>query len=474
MTRATATAMSLRRALAIGSVVLTVTSLAVCGALIWSTTELRHINERTSWNLESVRLAEEAKIDLLLLAGSPSSAVRQNVEDDLVSKLAESRGYVITERGRRALDTADHEVHAYLDRSHEQGTGQPLSTDAAYAAVDELVSIHSQQTAEAFEQVRFWDRAADILGFTVGGILIVIVGGFVGWLQRRGVRPIFAIGDAMTRFGKGQRDARAPERGPAEIREMAERFNDMAAALGSQREAQMTFLAGVAHDLKNPLSILKMSVALYPLDGTSSPEIVRETSQRVRRQIVRLERMIDDLLDVTRIEAGKLEMKFEVQDATRLIRQSVDLFEGVSPEHRLELAVPERPVSLSCDPLRIEQVMTNLISNAIKYSPKGSRIAVTLEHNGSDAIISVIDEGVGISRDDQRRLFEPFRRLGLSKEAVRGVGLGLFVVKRIVEAHRGRIEVDSEPGHGSTFRVFLPAQPEAAVRPSTADEHAPA
>jgi signal transduction histidine kinase len=113
-------------------------------------------------------------------------------------------------------------------------------------------------------------------------------------------------------------------------------------------------------------------------------------------------------------------------------------------------------VILRCDPLRIEQVVTNLTSNAIKYSPRGGAVDLVLQRNHHEVITTVTDHGVGMTEEDSRRLFEPFRRVGLSAETAPGVGLGLYVAKRIVEAHQGRVEVESKPGQGSTFRVYLP------------------
>ena len=123
----------------------------------------------------------------------------------------------------------------------------------------------------------------------------------------------------------------------------------------------------------------------------------------------------------------------------------------------IDVQLPEEPAVVECDPMRIEQVVTNLISNAIKYSPDDAPVTVSVASNDEEVAVSVADRGIGLSEEERQRLFEPFRRVGLSKEAVPGVGLGLFVVKRIVDAHHGRIEVESEPGEGSTFRVLLPA-----------------
>jgi signal transduction histidine kinase len=125
--------------------------------------------------------------------------------------------------------------------------------------------------------------------------------------------------------------------------------------------------------------------------------------------------------------------------------------------------MPDEPIVVECDQLRIEQVITNLISNAIKYSPPGASVDVAVEPCEGHVAVRVTDRGRGIATEDLDRIFEPFRRVGLSRECVPGVGLGLFVVRRIIEAHRGRIELDSEPGAGSTFRIVLPRSPSSHV-----------
>lgn len=458
--------MSLRRSLAIGSLTLGAASLTVCGVLVWSTGELEEINHITTRDLESIRLAEEAKIDLLVLAGHTRRPARDDeIAADLRSKLKASRTYVTTAGEQRWLDKAEVDVEKYLAGRAETGPASNAAADQAYATVDSLIAINSRETAEEFQRARDWDRRSNVLGWSVGALLLCSVIGFLLWLERRGVRPLFAISDAMVRFGRGDRSARAAEEGPAELRDMAVRFNEMATALASQRDAQMTFLAGVAHDLKNPLSVLKMSSDLARRSESLPPELVRELAERTRRQVTRLERMIGDLLDVAKIEAGQLEIKLERHDVVELVRQSVELFEGVPSKHEITLTVPDRPVVLSCDALRIEQIVINLVSNALKYSPEASAVDVRVARSTSSLVIAVVDRGVGISTEDQKRLFEPFRRVGLSKEAVPGVGLGLFVVRRLVEAHGGRIDIESSIGAGSTFRVLLPLPRDAAARP---------
>ncbi len=231
----------------------------------------------------------------------------------------------------------------------------------------------------------------------------------------------------------------------------------MAAALAAQRHEQVAFLGGVAHDLRNPLSALAMSVGTLAPEGPMPPEkSIRRTVATIRRQVTHLERMIGDILELTKIEAGHVELQPDVRQLEPLVREVVSLFEVTSGGQRIKASIPDEPVRVRCDAMRIEQVVSNLVSNAIKYSPSGRDVEVSIAREGSHAVIAVSDHGVGIGPLDQARLFEPFRRVGLSKETIPGVGLGLFVVKRIVEAHGGRIYVESSLGRGSTFRVFLP------------------
>jgi signal transduction histidine kinase len=261
----------------------------------------------------------------------------------------------------------------------------------------------------------------------------------------------------MRRFGGGDLDARAEVRGPRELREMSARFNEMAQALADQRKSQLAFLGGVAHDMRNPLHVLKLALATVPPGRPlpSEPRL-RTLFERLSRHIGRLERMSNDFVDMAKIESGKLELRLEDQDARALVQEVVELFEGTAPEHELRVILPGEAVPVRCDPLRLEQVLTNLVSNAIKYSPGGGRIELGVERVDGEAVIRVTDHGVGIAASDQSRLFEPFRRAGLSQGTVPGAGLGLAVVRRIVDAHGGHIDVDSQPGRGSTFSVHLP------------------
>lgn len=163
---------------------------------------------------------------------------------------------------------------------------------------------------------------------------------------------------------------------------------------------------------------------------------------------------MNDLLDRARIEAGTLELRREEVDARRLLHEVEELFRDTSETHTLEVQAPAEPVAVSCDPLRMEQVLTNLVSNATKYSPAGGLVTLRVDARDDEVVLSVRDEGVGIAPDEVAHVFEPFHRTHSLRD-VPGAGLGLSVVRRIVESHGGFLRVVTAPGEGSTFEVHL-------------------
>jgi signal transduction histidine kinase len=289
----------------------------------------------------------------------------------------------------------------------------------------------------------------------MAGLAVILL-----WVRGRALRPISRVAEAMRRFGAGERTARAGEDGPAELVAVARTFNEMASALERQREEQLTFLAGIGHDLVNPLSALRLNIGLVGPDRPLPPEpAVRALFERLERQVEKLRRMISDLLDAARVETGQLSLEPQVCELGELVAEVVAQYRQGDPGHPITISLPPAPVPVRCDPLRIEQVLGNLVGNAIKYSPKGGPIEVALAAHDGHAVITVTDQGPGIPPEDRPHLFEPFRR-GTRVRGIAGLGLGLAVARRIMEAHGGRIELDPAPRTGSTFRVSLPTTPQ--------------
>jgi signal transduction histidine kinase len=456
-------------------VVSVLSALAVGGgvSLVALTSVLTGSVDRVAAAVESARSEEELEIALLSL----DSAVHHLPQDEpaqraiaasrraLEQHLGQLRPHNPTPEEEQLTAQVKASVAAYL--AALPGTqGQALSPassqalrermDVAFAAMEKLVDLNYEQArAEQAEALR-WNRMGDVLGFSIAATFAAAALGVLVWVWGFALRPMFELARSLERFAGGDRSTRAVERGLPEMRQMARRFNDMAHALDRERENQLTFLSSVAHDLRNPLSVLRLSTALATSEGAPAPaEQIRKTLGVIDRQIASLDRMVGDLLDATRIESGHLSLRLEQRDARTLAQEVVDLY-GVSGSHSVGLAAPRAPVPIRCDPIRIEQVLNNLVSNAIKYSPAASPIDVEVRQEGSEAIFAVRDHGIGIASRDLARIFEPFRRMPGASHVAHGVGLGLSVSRRIVEAHAGRIEVESRPGRGSTFRVHLP------------------
>lgn len=329
-----------------------------------------------------------------------------------------------------------------------------IAMDAAVSAAEHFIELNQQQ---ADMSGAHWQRWKTLAVYLAGGLAIfipLVVFGAVWFVRRKIYQPFFTVRDAISRYGTGEPDMRAPLVGPAELRSIATRFNETAENLADQRTAQLSFLAAVAHDLRNPLTVLKTAAGL--LQRQTTPEGIHQRAALMDRQLVRLNRIVEDLLNTSRIEAGEFVINPVETELGEQVREVVALFEIESDQHRLVTHLPRDEIVCLVDPIRIGQVLTNLVSNAIKYSPDGGEVVISLKRTGGEAVIAVSDQGVGIAPDELPRIMEPFRRATLTAGDIPGVGLGLSVARRLIHAHGGRLEVESQLGKGSTFRVRLP------------------
>ncbi len=241
-------------------------------------------------------------------------------------------------------------------------------------------------------------------------------------------------------------------------RDITDRKNAEDALKAADRN-KTEFLAMLAHELRNPLAPIRSAVQVLRLtDGN------RETAQpmfeMLERQIAHIVRLVDDLLDATRISRGKIELRYERVDLATVVRQAVETVrpQYASVDHELVVTLPAKPIHLNADPTRLLQALGNLLHNAGKFSARGGRIHLTVEPDGDQVIISVRDNGVGIAAEDLSRIFEMFAQLDTSLEHSRGgLGLGLTLVKQLVELHGGRVDARSEgAGEGTEFVMRLP------------------
>lgn len=223
--------------------------------------------------------------------------------------------------------------------------------------------------------------------------------------------------------------------------------------------AREELVAMVSHDLKNPVAAVMLSATVIerhtPEDASGNA--VRRATQNIRRSAERMQGLIGDLLDMAKIDAGRLQVTPTAQDASAILDEGIDLHALLSNGRAIRIVHEEEesPLPLRCDRGRVLQVLSNLIGNALRYTPDGGTIALSAHRDGDDVVFSVRDEGPGIAEEAKARLFERFWRAEHERSR-EGAGLGLYIVKGIVEAHGGRIWVESTLGHGSTFRFALP------------------
>ena len=243
------------------------------------------------------------------------------------------------------------------------------------------------------------------------------------------------------------------------LRETADELQKVAATLSDADRRKNEFLAMLAHELRNPLAPIRN--ALQVIKVTSGNEdSVQSASAIMERQIAQMVRLVDDLLDISRITTSKIELRRQRVDLLSIIAQAIETSRPVLESARQELTVklPPQSLNLNADPIRLAQVFGNLINNSCKYSDPNGRIWLTVEQNGDEASVSVKDTGVGIPAKMLPNIFEMFTQVDQSLERSQGgLGIGLALVQRLVEMHGGSVSVKSDgPGKGSEFTVRLP------------------
>jgi signal transduction histidine kinase len=254
----------------------------------------------------------------------------------------------------------------------------------------------------------------------------------------------------------------------AELTAQNAELEQTAQQLADAVELRDAMLAGITHDLRTPLTVIKVQVQLLQRRTDSLDNRLRGSLEQIEQATGRMARWIDELLEVTRI--GSLgELDLAPTDLVQLAQDVVGEHQAASPRHTLRLERQAEPIIGSWDPDRLRRVLDNLIGNAIKYSPPGREITVEVAAHDGWATASVHDEGIGIPPADLPHIFEPFKRGSNVVGQVGGTGIGLASAHRIVVGHGGTLEASSTPGAGTTFVVRLPLAPQVVTRNGGAD-----
>jgi two-component system sensor histidine kinase BaeS len=280
-------------------------------------------------------------------------------------------------------------------------------------------------------------------------------------VSRRITRPVTRLIESARAMSSGDRQARVgPVPGaPAELRELAATMDQMAAALGAQEQLRRNLVADVAHELRTPVAVLQANTEAL-LDGIV-PHTPEQTGA-LHEEVLRLGRMVDDLQTLAAAEAAALRLSLQPVDLAVIAGAAADDWDAsfaaaqISFERRLE------PAPVQADPVRMHQVIGNLLSNALKFTPDGGRVTMTLAQAGGEARLQVSDTGPGVRPEDQPYVFQRFWR-GDRAGQTAGSGIGLAVAAELARAQQGIIELASEPGGGARFTLVLPLVTEPAA-----------
>lgn len=253
-----------------------------------------------------------------------------------------------------------------------------------------------------------------------------------------------------------------PESGPHEVRQLTRAFNSMVGRVQGSQRAQRDLIANVSHELKTPLTSIQ-GFAQALLDGAAeSPAARRHSAEVIHDEAGRMHRMVVELLDLARLDAGTAEMQIAAVDIGWLLGGVVDRFKPIAAQADIGLQADIEGTlpTLAADGDRLAQVFTNLLDNAVKFTPRGGHIRVSARREGGEIQVIIQDTGAGISTGDLPRIFDRFYQADAARGGgeMHGAGLGLSIAQEIVKTHGGRITVRSTPGRGSEFIVHLPVQ----------------
>jgi signal transduction histidine kinase len=288
------------------------------------------------------------------------------------------------------------------------------------------------------------------------------------WIARWVSSPLRQLAAGARDVSKGAYHPVSIE-GPDEVKELGGAFNEMVSRVQSSQESQRDFVANVSHELKTPLTSIQ-GFAQAIIDGTvDSTQDVLQAAEIIHGEAGRMYSMVQDLLDLARLDSGAQILRYEPVDIANLLKEMLEKFQPAARQAQIHLSaeIGNLP-KLAGDQDRLSQVFSNLLDNALKYSPPGGDVSLRAKQEEGRIDISVADSGPGIPPEEADRIFERFYQVDKARPGGRrrGVGLGLAIAREIVEAHQGKISIENQPGKGSVFVVKLPLVHQDEIKPA--------
>ena len=297
--------------------------------------------------------------------------------------------------------------------------------------------------------------------YVIFGILAVglLVGIILGWsLALNLSRPIRQVTQAINDLAHGNRQAEVVAHGPEEIQLLAQSFNSLSERLSSLEKARRQLLANLVHELGRPLGAIRSAIQALAGGAGDDPQLLQDLTTGMDDQAARLQHLLEDLAHLNEQVLGTLELDYQPVSLSDWLPKLLRPWQEAAQDKHLHWQIdipPDLPV-ISIDPVRMASAVENLVSNAIKYTHSGGEVSVSTKVEGADILIRISDNGSGVGVDEQQKIFEPFYRGNQGKRFKQGMGLGLTIARDQVDAHGGRISLESEPSKGSTFTIHLP------------------
>jgi signal transduction histidine kinase len=355
--------------------------------------------------------------------------------------------------------------------AHEQRAQRLIDQGAGKRRIDQIRALVSAVRDDENASLAAAGRRRRLVsGLVAGALALALIGAVLAGLRmartlrRAVVAPIDELATTADQVRGGNLGARAAPEGAAELAGVAGAFNEMAAevqqvvvGLREVDDLKTSFLATVNHELRTPLTTINgyLQLLAHGIAGELTPEQL-EYIQIAQRNGERLAALIDDLLTLSRLDAGKIDLTRESVDLARQLRHLRVELEPMAEraDAHIELDAPPELV-VEGDPRRLEQSFSNLLSNAIKFNRPGGTVRINAQSRDGEAIVEVVDEGPGIPASELARIGERFFRASTTANKP-GTGLGVAITREIIERHGGRLEIDSQVGKGSSFRIVLP------------------
>ncbi len=319
-------------------------------------------------------------------------------------------------------------------------------------------------------QIAWVSARNSLITLLVFAIVIIFCVGIAGWLLARNLaKPIEHLTRVARKLSAGDLSVRAKPTGPDEFQRLAETFNNMGAQLQENINKLRDFVANASHELRTPLTTIKLRVEALLAGATNDPKTAQRFLTDIDSEVDRLSHMVNDLLDLSRIEAGMERKNLAQTDLATLVSETCDMFSVRAQKSRIKLFSEQEPdiPSIMANEDQLRRVLDNLVANAIHYTPEGGQVCIHLylAEKSPWVHVNVSDTGVGIPPVHVEHIFKRFYRADRTRaheKRAHGTGLGLAIVKSIIEAHEGIISATSELGKGTTFHIKLPLLQQSA------------